>query len=359
MWFENKVTKDLKINYPIIQAGMAGGVTTSELVAAVSNAGGLGTLGAGYMSPSAMSESIQKIKQLTSKPFGVNIFIPEFPEVSEEELNKSNRLLESFRKELNLPSKTYSKPSPTLFDAQIEVVLEHKVPVCSFTFGLPPKEIVQRLKKKNIIVIGTATTVKEAILNEENGMDMVVVQGSEAGGHRGTFSGSFENAMIGTMALVPQVVNQVSIPVIAAGGIMDGRGVLASLVLGAKAVQMGTAFVTSMESGANEHHKEAILNTTEEDLVVTASFSGKPARGIQNQFITDLKEHEDSLPGYPVQNTLTTDIRREAARQNRPEWMSMWSGQNPRLSQKRFVKEIMDAIIKNVNDQIEGISKYY
>jgi nitronate monooxygenase len=359
MWFENKVTEELKINYPIIQAGMAGGITTPELVAAVSNAGGLGTLGAGYLSPSAMSESIQKIKKLTTNPFGVNIFIPEFPDVSDEQLEKSNRLLEPFRKELNLSSKSFSKPSTSLFNEQIQVVLENKVPVCSFTFGIPPKETIQQLKKEQIIVIGTATTVKEAILNEENGMDMVVVQGSESGGHRGTFSGSFENAMIGTMALVPQVVDQVSIPVIAAGGIMDGRGVLASLVLGANAVQMGTAFVTSLESGATEHHKGAILNATEEQLVVTSSFSGKPARGIQNQFITEMRKHESSLPGYPVQNTLTKDIRSEAAKQNRPEWLSMWSGQSPRLSQKRSVKDIMDEIVVKVSGQVENISKKY
>lgn len=261
MWYENKVTQDLNIKYPIVQAGMAGGITTPELVAAVSNSGGLGSLGAGYMSSEQTRESIRKVKQLTDKPFGVNLFIPETPDVSEDELKKANEWLRPFRGKLGISEKLeVKKPTATLFEQQMEIIMEERVPVCSFTFGVPSKETVQQLKTGNIMVIGTATTVKEAIANEENGVDMVVVQGSEAGGHRGTFMGSFEEAMIGTMALVPQTVDHVNIPVIAAGGIMDGRGVLAALILGAQAVQMGTAFVTSIESGAKEQHKEAILN---------------------------------------------------------------------------------------------------
>src|SRR5699024_7018828 len=180
------------------------------------------------------------------------------------------------------------------------------------------REIIQQLKKEHIVLIGTATTVEEAIANEKSGMDLVVVQGSEAGGHRGTFLGTFEDAMIGTMSLVPQVVDRVNIPVIAAGGIMDGRGVLAALVLGAEAVQMGTAFVTSTESGAHTYHKGAILNSTEDLPVITSVFSGKPARGIRNEFMKELTTYEKKLPKYPIQNSLTQGIRHEAAKQGRP-----------------------------------------
>src|SRR5699024_12491988 len=246
----------------------------------------LGNLGAGYMSPEQMRENIRKIKQLTDKPFGVNLFIPETPEVSKEEISKVNEWLQPFREELNLPDESeVKKPSALLFEKQLKIIIEEQVPVCSFTFGLPSKETVQQLKKENIIIIGTATTVKEAIANEENGMDMVVVQGSEAGGHRGTFMGSFEDGMIGTMALVPQTVDHVNIPVIAAGGIMDGRGVLSALILGAQAVQMGTALVTSLESGAKERHKEAIWTRMEEETVVTRQSSGKPEGGIQDDLV--------------------------------------------------------------------------
>lgn len=355
MWYENRITQDLHIKYPIVQAGMAGGVTTPELVAAVSNTGALGTLGAGYMSPEQMEESIQKIKQLTNNHFGVNLFIPETPDVSEEEIEQANEWLRPFREELNISEiPKVNKPSTSLFEKQMEIVIKERIPVCSFTFGMPTKEMVNELKKADVTVIGTATTVKEAIANEENGMDMVVVQGSEAGGHRGTFIGSFAEAMIGTMALVPQTVDHVDIPVIAAGGIMDGRGVLAALVLGAEAVQMGTAFVTSLESGVAEQHKEAILNSHEDQSVVTSSFSGKPARGIRNEFITKMAKYENKLPKYPIQNTLTKPIRSEAGKQNRPEWMSLWCGQNPRSSKQQSAGEMISDMISQVDGMVNN-----
>src|SRR5699024_5264684 len=289
MWYKTKVTEMLGITYPIIQAGMAGGVTTPELVAAVLNSGGVGGVGAGYMQAKAMQESIQHIKELTDQPFGVNIFVPEAPDVSPEEIKQANERLSPFREELNLSEVPEVRPLDTsLFDEQIDIVVEERVPVCSFTFGLPDKETVQRLKENEIIVIGTATTVEEALANEALGMDMVVMQGSEAGGHRGTFIGTYQEAMIGTTALVPQAVDQLSITVIGAGGIMDGRGVLSTLVLGAEAVQMGTAFVTCHESGAKQQHKTAILHRTADDTVVTPVFSGKPARGIRNEFMKEM-----------------------------------------------------------------------
>ncbi|MDV6377066.1 nitronate monooxygenase [Sporosarcina sp. GW1-11] len=351
MWNNNELTRTLGIRYPIIQAGMAGGTTTPELVAAVSNAGGLGTLGAGYMTADEMNETITKIKELTDRPFGVNLFIPEFPEHCDEKIDKANELLRPFREKLNVAEPQVGLYSTETFDKQLEVIIQQRVAVCSFTFGVPSKEVIQRLKQENIVVIGTATTVNEAIINEESGMNMVVVQGSEAGGHRGTFASPFTEAMIGTMSLVPQAADHVHIPVIAAGGIMDGRGVLAALTLGAQAVQMGTAFVTTVESGAKQQHIEAILTSTEDQTVVTSVFSGKPARGIQNEFSRELQPYEQSLPDYPVMNTLTTGIRGEAAKQNRPEWMHLWSGQSPRMSKKQTVNDLL----ANMVSQIDGI----
>ena len=348
MWNKNDVTKTLGITYPIIQAGMAGGTTTPELIAAVSNAGGLGTLGAGYMKADDMKEAIRRIKELTDQPFGVNLFIPEESEISEEKVKRANDLLRPYREELHVSEPEVKEVSTANFDKQIEVIIQEKIAVCSFTFGVPTLDTVQRLKAKNILVMGTATTVKEAVINEECGVDMVVMQGSEAGGHRGTFSGSFGDSMIGTMSLVPQAVDHVQIPVIAAGGIMDGRGVLAALTLGAQGVQMGTAFVTAIESGAKSQHIDAILRSTEDQTVITSVFSGKPARGIQNEFIAKMKPYEDSLPDYPIMNTLTTGIRGEAAKQNRPEWIHLWSGQSPRLSKKQYVADLVSDIVSQV-----------
>ncbi|WP_101845724.1 nitronate monooxygenase family protein [Halobacillus sp. Marseille-P3879] len=345
---KNKLTELLNIDYPIIQAGMAGGVTSPELIAAVSNSGALGTLGAGYMSAEAMKDSILQAKKLTDRPFGVNVFIPEFPEIVEEEVNEANDLLEPFREQLKFEENVVPSVPDSQFDKQLEVAVEQQVAVCSFTFGVPSKEVVHDLKRRGIKVIGTATTVEEAVVNEEHGVDAVVAQGSEAGGHRGTFIHSFETSLIGTMSLVPQVVDQVHIPVIAAGGIMDGRGAAASLVLGAGGVQLGTAFVTSTESSAHQLHKEAILRAEESQTVLTRAFSGKPARGIQNAFIEKMKDYESNLPDYPVQNRLTKGIRKQAAKQNNPDFMSLWSGQSPRLSQRKAAGEIIKEIMEEV-----------
>lgn len=352
MWNENDVTKMLGITYPIIQAGMAGGTTTPELIAAVSNAGGLGTLGAGYMNAEDMREAIKKIKELTDRPFGVNLFIPEASEISKDKVKKTNELLRPYREELRVAEPEIKEVSTANFDKQVDVIIQEHIAVCSFTFGVPSKETIQQLQGVNIIVMGTATTVKEAAINEEYGVDMVVMQGSEAGGHRGTFSGSFTDSMIGTMSLVPQAADHVKIPVIAAGGIMDGRGVLAALTLGAQAVQMGTAFVTAIESGAKTQHIEAILKSTEDQTVITSVFSGKPARGIQNDFIRELKPYEEHLPDYPIMNTLTTAIRSEAAKQNRPEWIHLWSGQSPRLSTRQHVADLLTDIVFQVENII-------
>ena len=353
MWNQNGLTERLGITYPIIQAGMAG-TTTPQLVAAVSNAGGLGTLGAGYMSAKQMKEAILNIKELTDRPFGVNLFIPEMAVVSEEKIKYANELLRPYREELNIGEPEVKAISTENFDQQIDVLIQERIAACSFTFGVPSKDIVQRLKDADIIVMGTATTVKEAIINEQQEMDMVIMQGSEAGGHRGAFSESFDDSMIGTMSLVPQAADHVQIPVIAAGGIMDGRGVLAALTLGAQGVQMGTAFVTAIESGAKQQHIDAILNSTEDQTVVTSVFSGKPARGIHNAFIRDMKPHEGKLPDYPIMNTLTTGIRTEAAKQDRPEWIHLWSGQSPRLSRNERVADLLADIVVQVEKIVEN-----
>jgi nitronate monooxygenase len=356
MWYETEVTKKLSLKYPIIQAGMAGGITTPELVAAVSNAGGLGMIGAGYMTPKDLELSIQKVRDRTDKPFGVNLFVPETPVIDQEEIDRANQLLEPISQRLGInKKKEVPLINTTSFDEQIQIVIKNKIPVASFTFGIPPRNVIEQLKENGITVIGTATTVNEARQNEDAGMDMIVVQGSEAGGHRGSFADPFDQAMIGTIALIPQVSDQVKIPVIAAGGIMDGRGLLASLILGAKAVQMGTAFVTCKESGAHDLHKKAILNSSEEQTVITSAFSGKPARGLNNEFIRIMKDYEGDLPPYPIQNILTQTIRKEAAKQGKREWMSLWCGQNPRLSQHITAAELIKMVVNQVENSLKAM----
>jgi nitronate monooxygenase len=357
---KNKMTQLLKIEYPIIQAPMAGGITTSKLVAEVSNAGGLGMIGAGYMTPNQIREQIKEIRQLTSKPFGINLFVPNEFAYTEGEVISAKQLLQPIRNQLQIHQE-HNIDIPTCgqvfdtFNEHIKVVIEERVPVCSFTFGIPTKEVIMELKRNGIILIGTATTVEEAIEVEKSGMDMVVVQGSEAGGHRGNFISRSQNSLIGLMSLIPQVVDHVSIPVIAAGGIMDGRGLMAALCLGAMGIQMGTAFLTCIESGAHQIYKEAIMHAKEDDIVLTRAFSGKCARGIKNKFIEELEEHEDLLPDFPVQNALTQPIRKASSSQQNTDYLSLWSGQSPRLAKSQSVKMLFNTILteaKNINKKI-------
>lgn len=346
----HSLTDILNIKYPIIQAPMAGGITTTELVVAVSNFGGLGSIGAGYMSAEKLKEQIGEIKSKTNKNFSVNLFVPNQFKVTEDEIERANQMLQSLQKELEVTDKLVQIPkyeeALKTFHQQVEVVLKENVPICSFTFGLPEMEIVSALKAEGIVVMATATTVQEAIQIENLGVDVVVAQGSEAGGHRGNFLNDTEDSLIGLMSLVPQVVDHVNIPVIAAGGIMDERGFKAALCLGAQAVQMGTAFLTTEESGAHPLYKKAILNTDESKTVLTKSFSGKYARGIRNKFIEQMNQAEDFILEFPVQNALTQPIRAQAQRKQNSEYMSLWSGQTPRLARSETVDELMRRLIE-------------
>jgi nitronate monooxygenase len=347
-WSQTRVTEALGIQYPIIQAGMAGGSTTPQLVAAVSNAGGLGTLGAGYMSPDQMRSAIREIRALTERPFAVNLLLTDPVTVDAQQIAAAQEKMKPIRAELGLAGSAVPAQFAESFDAQVAVVLEERVPVFSFTFGLLPPALMAACKERNIHLSGTATTVREALLLEQAGVDSIVGQGSEAGGHRGTFAGEWRESLIGTMALIPQIVDAVQVPVIAAGGIMDGRGVAAALMLGASAAQLGTAFLTSIESGAHPHYQQLLLDSTEEQTTLIRAFSGKPARGLKNAFHEQLEPDADHLPPYPIQNALTRDIRQAAARQNRTEFLSMWAGQGTRLSRREPAADVVHRIAEQM-----------
>ncbi|QFF99647.1 nitronate monooxygenase [Psychrobacillus glaciei] len=349
---KNEITELLGLDFPIIQAPMAGGVTTSKFVATVSNNGALGMIGAGYLSAHQLRQQIREVKQLTANNFGVNLFVPNYFELIEDEVEMMNKLLKHYHGELNIPFEKLILPTlESVFHSymeQIQVIMEEKVPICSFTFGVPTLDVMKKLKQHNIISIGTATTVVEVVAIERLGMDAVVVQGSEAGGHRGNFISDHEESLIGLSSLIPQVVDNISIPVIAAGGIMDGRGLMAALCLGAKAVQMGTAFLTCEESGAHPVHKEAILDSKVEDTTLTRAFSGKWARGIKNKFIKEMQD-QASIPSFPVQNVLTQSIRKSSANQNNKDYMSLWSGQNSALARNETVERLIQRVMEQAN----------
>ncbi|MEK5036705.1 NAD(P)H-dependent flavin oxidoreductase [Sporosarcina sp. FSL K6-3457] len=330
-----KWTTRLEIDHPIIQAPMAG-VTTPEFVAASTEAGILGSIGAGYLSAEETRKFIREVKERTDKPFAVNLFVPEQVEMQQLYLREAYEALQPVGKQLGMPF--WKTPlSESQFDGQVQVVVEEGVKICSFTFGLPDEKIVRLLKDNDVYLIGTATTIEEVKLAEQAGIDAVVVQGSEAGGHRGSFAG--EVVLIQLDELLKEVLAAVKIPVIAAGGIATKERVASVLASGAQAVQIGTALLAADESGAHPVYKQAILAADEGGTTVTKVFSGKAARGIRNQFMLEMKD--TVIAPYPYQNDLTKELRKAAAQQGKSEFMSLWAGESVHLTTKGTVKEIL------------------
>jgi len=349
------LTEQIGINHPIIQAPMAGGPSTPELVAAVSNAGGLGSIGAGYLSPEQIEAGIRKVKELTKRPFSVNLFIPEISNTVESD-DKVLKKLEEFSVELGVGPPEVPGPPEYTFEDQLSVIIDHKVPVFSFTFGIPDRALIRDLIERDVFVIGTATCVEEGVLLEEAGCSAIVAQGSEAGGHRGTFGSTEGTPMIGGLALVPQLVDKVEIPVIASGGIMDGRGIAASLVLGASAVQMGTAFLSCEEAGVPGPWLDSLLSSKDISTVLTRAFSGKYARGIKNRFIDEMSLLEDEIPNYPLQNSLTRSLRNASKDKGDSDFMSLWAGQGSAMSRKLTAQELVDCLISETYEVFKSIS---
>lgn len=331
----------LGIEHPIIQAPMAGGASSVDLVAAVCGAGALGFLGCAYSSPDAIRETAAAVRARTKRPFGVNLFAPQGPPGASGDPGRMLGILEAVHADLGIAPPSVPATGDIPFADQLEAVLETEASAFSFTFGLLPAGAVEELKARGMHVSGTATTVDEAIALEAAGVDAIVAQGSEAGAHRGTFGPSFEAAMIGTMALVPQIVDAVRVPVIASGGIMDGRGIAAALALGAEAAQLGTAFLTCDEAGIPAAHKQAIVDAREDQTRITRAFSGRPARGIVNRLMADIDREADAILPFPLQNALTRPARTAAAREDRAEYLSLWAGQGVRLARRLPAEELV------------------
>jgi nitronate monooxygenase len=356
MWTDSRLRQLLAVEHPLFQAPMAGGTTTPALVAAVSEAGGVGSLGAAYLSPEALREAVREVRARTLRPFGINLFTPlPVPPLEPARLAAADALLAPYRAELGLGPRTAAPSAGPDFEAQLQVVLEERPALFSYTFGRLPGGTVRALKAAGIRVAGTATTVAEARLLEADGVDFLVAQGAEAGGHRGTFLGAFEDAMVGTLVLVPQVCDAVRVPVVAAGGIMDGRGVVASLALGAAGVQLGTAFIACAESGAPASYQRAVREAPAESTGLLRAFSGRPARGIRNRMAEELAPHADALPPYPWLNALTRELRATAAKADRAEFLSLWAGQGASLARARPAAEVVRELLEDTARRLAAL----
>jgi nitronate monooxygenase len=331
--------------FPIIQGPMAGGATTPELVAAVSNAGGLGSLGASLISPAVLRDEVARIRSLTEQPFLLNLFVVETPSPGSAEIEEAAALLKPVWESLGWEA----LPTPTKwcedFAAQFDALVALRPAFASFTFGILDPAQVERLHDAGIVVIGTVTTVDEALAWETVGADALVASGIESGGHRGTFIGAQEEADLPAKTLWPLVVEAVKIPVIAAGGIMTGIDIIEALRLGAKAVQMGSAFLLCNESGIHPTHRQALLAAGDTPTRLTRAFSGRYARGLENRYMRQMDSVAARFPAYPVQNALTASIRAAAAAKGDPGLMSLWAGADIRRARPMPVAQLMQTLV--------------
>jgi nitronate monooxygenase len=351
-WNETRISSALGIEYPMIQ-GPLGGLSTQRLTATVSNFGGLGSFGAHGWEPAAIKDVIAEIRALTPKPFAINLWI------SMEDEGAGTSGSEAFARSLaplarhiqalggTLPA--YKPYVPIKFEDQARVLLDAKVPVFSFIYGIPPKEILDECRVQGIVTIGAATTPDEAIALEQAGVDVVAASGFEAGGHRGSFLRPAEESLTGTFSLVPQVADSVTVPVVAAGGIADARGIVAAFALGAEGVQIGTAFLACEESGASELHRHALLSGKARRTGLTRGFTGRLGRGIHNQLLEELNRPGVEILPYPLQRALVRNLSIPAEKAAKPELLPLWAGQSANLSRESDAKTLLQTLVSDIS----------
>ncbi|MDF1722157.1 MAG: nitronate monooxygenase [Minwuia sp.] len=345
----------LGMTSPVMQAPLGGGGDTPAMTAAVSGAGGLGFVGAAYMTPDAIGTAADAVRSRTNCAFGINIFAPQRP-APDADGAAALRSAATYFHELGLDAPEMPAGGEDPFAGLLPAALDSGAQVFSFTFGTLPDAAMRALKQRDIFIIGTATTVEEALALQVSGVDAITAQGAEAGGHRGSFDADGPGALVGTMALVPQIVDAVQVPVIASGGIMDGRGIAAALMLGAEAVQMGTAFLTTVEGGAPEAQKQAIMASGDNDTRITRAFSGRPARGIANRFMRETEATPGAILPFPLQNHLTRPMRGAAGKAGKAEYLSLWAGQGTRLSRRLTTAELMQALDRETEAALRRFS---
>lgn len=337
--------------HPIIQGPTAGGFNSPAQVAAVSNAGALGSLACCLLSPETIRAQTAEIRKLTDRPFCLNFFVQQTPNPSLEEVEQAKEWLKPAWSllgwtELPTPAKWCED-----FSQQFETLIALRPAVASFTLGILSVEQIRRLHDAGIFVIGTITHVDEALAWESRGADAVIASGIEAGGHRGTFIGRQEDATLATFELLPRVVAAVGIPVIAAGGIMDGADIKRALAAGAQAVQMGTAFLVTDEATVNQPYKQRLLTAGDHPTRLTRTFSGRYARGLENRFMQLIASKEQQVPLYPIQNALTSPIRAEAAKRGDSELMSLWCGTGVARARPMPAAELVATLLAEISAQ--------
>lgn len=354
MWPKNRITDMLKISHPIIQGPFGGGFSTVELASAVSNSGGMGSFGAHNLSPPQIVSTVRSLRSKTDKPFAMNLWVsnadPNLASIDRMAFEKMAQLYKTFFEAADEPLPQFPNKFGETFEDQFEAIFESKPPVFSFVFGIPSAEILERCRRSDILTVGAATTVDEAIAIENAGVDGVVVTGFEAGGHRPSFLKPAENSLMGLSTVLPLVREKIKIPIIAAGGISNGKGILAARLLGADGFQLGTAFLACKESGASPLHKEIIFADRARHTVLSRNYTGRLARFIENEFTRATKENSTPFLPYPAHNYLLAGLKKATSEKGQVEITPLYAGQGAPLLKHKTVPELMNSLIQEMTN---------
>lgn len=340
-WPDTRILDLFGIELPIIQAPMAG-IVTPELVVAVAEVGGLGSLPLTLLSPDEARKAHGTIRQQTPKPINVNFFCHAPPAIDHARAEAWRRRLKSYYAELGLDPEmpVASPPIASFGGAHCDLVEELKPEIVSFHFGLPARSLLGRVRKTRAKILSSATTVQEALWLEENGCDAIIAQGIEAGGHRGMFLSGDIATQAGTMALVPQIVDAVKVPVVAAGGIADARGIAAAFALGASAVQIGTAYLFCPEANLAPVYRQALRTARDDQTVITNVFSGRPARAVATRIVRELGPVSEDAPAFPLASAALEPLRSASEPSGSSDFVPLWSGQAARLCRELAAGEL-------------------
>ena len=333
-WHDRRLLDLLNLEIPIIQAPMAGSDSIA-LARSVSSTGGLGSLACALLCPDQVREAVRQLRHETTRPFNLNFFCHTMEAPDPVSIERWKKFLTPHYQRLGLDSENVPESRLRLpFDDEMCGVVEEVRPeIVSFHFGLPKSDLVERLKKRDIRILSSATSVKEARWLESHGCDAIIAQGVEAGGHRGMFLETNVATQLALFALLPQVKDAVCVPIIAAGGIADARGIVAALALGASGVQLGTAYLLCPEANVSPLYRRALKQVAENETVLTNLFSGRPARGILNRFLRESGPMSDTAPAFPYAATLVAPLRAASERAGLLDYMQLWAGQAAQLAE--------------------------
>jgi nitronate monooxygenase len=349
----------LASNTPRLQGPFGGNLSSVALVSTVSNAGGLGGYGAYTLSPQELADADRQIKAATNKPYNLNLWVSDHDsadvELDDARFERAAQLFKPYFDELGIDLPAKPVPFASRFENQVQVILDVRPKVFSFMFGIPSADILEQCRRSGIVAVGAATTLDEALALETAGVDMIIASGFEAGGHRPSFLAPAEMSTTGTFALVQLIKDKVKTPIIAAGGIADGRGVAAALALGASAVQIGTAFLATEESNALPIHKEMLFSDAAKYTALSRAFTGRLGRGITSRIAQELLGKEKDFLQFPLQATFMSPLRKAAIEQQKWDMVLFWGGQIAPILKYKKAKELMESIIAETTDYFDDL----